>query len=112
MKNKSFECPNCTAPLEFVSGKQAMICPYCGTKVIKDDIDFYQEDSKNARLETITNSIIKIVGTKAQRELARKEKEEELQKRAEKERKEVPIYVAFFVVVFTVLLLLEHYGFL
>ena len=110
MRGMSFECPNCTAPLEYEPGKQVMYCPYCGAKVLKDDIDFYQEDSKNARLETFTDSVVKIVGTKEQRDQVRREKEEARQKALDRNRKAIPFEIGFFVILFGVLLLLEHYG--
>lgn len=112
MKNTSFNCPNCTAPLEFVPGKQAMFCPYCGAKIVKDDIDFYKEDSKNARIETVSDSILKAVGTKEQRAEIKRRKEEDRRKAAaENQKGSIPLLI-FIVALFGVLFAIEHFGLL
>lgn len=83
MKTQSFTCPNCNAPLESISGKPMMFCPYCGSKIANNDIAFYTEDSKTARIETVTDAIIKIFGTKEQRE-------EEARRNRDEARKNLP----------------------
>ncbi|HCP71253.1 MAG TPA: hypothetical protein DIT87_04355 [Clostridiales bacterium] len=80
MKTQSFTCPNCNAPLESISGKPMMFCPYCGSKIANNDIAFYAEDSKTARIETVTDAVIKILGTKEQREEAMQRYYEEARK--------------------------------
>lgn len=49
MELKSFTCPKCNAPLEPLKDSRFMFCPYCGTKIIIDDIEYYREDSKTQR---------------------------------------------------------------
>ena len=49
MKLKSLQCPNCHAPVERIEGANHMFCPYCGTKIVMDDIEFYKEDSETER---------------------------------------------------------------
>lgn len=49
MKLKSLQCPNCHAPVERIEGNHYMFCPYCGTKIVMDDIEFYKEDSETER---------------------------------------------------------------
>mgnify|MGYP000220908411 CR=1 FL=1 len=98
MKTQSFTCPNCNAPLESISGKPMMFCPYCGSKITNNDIAFYTEDSKTARIETVTNAIIKILGTKEQRE-------EAMQRYYEEARKDRP-YMLIVLIVLSVILVL------
>lgn len=49
MKLKPLQCPNCHAPVERIEGAHHMFCPYCGTKIVMDDIEFYKEDSETER---------------------------------------------------------------
>lgn len=65
VKTQSFTCPNCNAPLEPISWKPMMFFPCCGSKIANDDIAFYMEDSKNARTETVTDAMTKILGQKS-----------------------------------------------
>lgn len=107
MKLQSFNCPNCQAPLEKLNGKAMMFCPYCGAKIAQGEISFYKEDSKSARLETVIDSVTKIVGTKEQR-MAEKQRREE--KAAEDMRKFLPYMLLLFVMLMVLLVLAEHYG--
>lgn len=75
-----------------------MFCPYCGSKITNNDIAFYTEDSKTARIETVTNAIIKILGTKEQRE-------EAMQRYYEEARKDRP-YMLIVLIVLSVILVL------
>lgn len=110
MKLQSFNCPNCQAPLEKLNGKAMMFCPYCGAKIAQNDISFYKEDSKSARLETVIDSVTKIVGTKEQRMAEKQRREEKAAEEAEKARKAIPYWIAFLVFIFVMLWLLERYG--
>lgn len=110
MKTQSFTCPNCNAPLEPISGKPMMFCPYCGSKIANDDIAFYTEDSKTARTETVTDAITKILGTKEQRMAEKERKDEEARKNAEEARKLTPYLIILLAVVFVLLILAEHFG--
>lgn len=49
MNLKPLQCPNCHAPVERIEGNHYMFCPYCGTKIVMDDIEFYKEDSETER---------------------------------------------------------------
>lgn len=49
MKLKPLQCPNCHAPVERIEGNHYMFCPYCGTKIVMDDIEFYKEDAETER---------------------------------------------------------------
>lgn len=49
MNLKPLQCPNCHAPIERIEGNHYMFCPYCGTKIVMDDIEFYKEDSETER---------------------------------------------------------------
>ena len=49
MKFQAVECPNCKAPIEPLIDAMFMFCPYCGTKIIIDDIEVYNENSKTER---------------------------------------------------------------
>lgn len=49
MKLQTVECPNCKAPIEPFTDARFMFCPYCGTKIIIDDIEVYKENSKTER---------------------------------------------------------------
>lgn len=49
MKLKPLQCPNCHAPVERIEGTHHMFCPYCGTRIVMDDIEFYKEDSETER---------------------------------------------------------------
>lgn len=110
MNLKTYECPNCKAPLEDVAGKPLMFCPYCGTKIAKDDIEFYKEDSKTARLENVVDSVTKIVGTKDQRIEEKKRREEKAEEQRQKSLKMVPFEIAGIVILLLVLFLMERYG--
>ena len=98
MKTQSFTCPNCNAPLESISGKPMMFCPYCGSKIANDDIAFYAEDSKTARVETVTDAVIKILGTKEQRE-------EAMRRYYEEARKDRPYMLIVLIVIVVILVL-------
>ena len=108
MKTQSFTCPNCNAPLEPISGKPMMFCPYCGSKIANDDIAFYTEDSKTARTETVTDAITKIFGTKEQRMAEKERKDEEARKKSESSDKFVPYMVLFLLLMFLLLFLAER----
>ena len=99
MKTQSFTCPNCNAPLESISGKPMMFCPYCGSKIANNDIAFYAEDSKAARSETVTDAVIKILGTKEQRE-------EAMQRHYEEARKNLPHVMPLLLIIMIVPLVL------
>lgn len=49
MKLKSLQCPNCHAPVKRIEGAHRMFCPYCGTEIAMDDIEFYREDAETER---------------------------------------------------------------
>lgn len=49
MKLQEFACPNCHAPLVPIKDARYMFCDYCGTRIVIDDIEYYQEDSKTER---------------------------------------------------------------
>lgn len=49
MKLQAFECPNCKAPIEPLDDARFMFCPYCGTRILIDDIEVYKENSKTER---------------------------------------------------------------
>ena len=49
MKLQALECPKCKAPIEPIEDARFMFCPYCGVKIIIDDLAFYKENSKTAR---------------------------------------------------------------
>lgn len=49
MKLQAVECPNCKAPIEPLTDARFMFCPYCGTKIIIDDIEVHKENSKTER---------------------------------------------------------------
>lgn len=49
MKLQAFECPNCKAPIEPLNDARFMFCPYCGTRILIDDIEVYKENSKTER---------------------------------------------------------------
>lgn len=110
MELKPLQCPNCHAPVNRIEGVNHMFCPYCGTEIVMDDIEFYKEDSKTARIEKVTNAVSKIIGTREER-IQEKQRQEE---RAEKERKEamkrLPLWIALFVVIFALLAVAEHFG--
>lgn len=110
MKTQSFTCPNCNAPLESINGKPVMFCPYCGSKIANDDIAFYTEDSKTARIETVTDAVTKIFGTKEQRMAEKERKDEIARKNAEEARKLTPYLIILLAVVFVLLILAEHFG--
>ena len=57
-----------------------MFCQYCGSKIANDNIAFYTEDSKTARMETVTDAITKILGTKEQRMAEKERKDKEARK--------------------------------
>ena len=49
MELKPLQCPNCHAPVKRIEGAHHMFCPYCGTEIVMDDIEFYREDSETER---------------------------------------------------------------
>lgn len=49
MKLQALECPNCKAPVEPIEDARFMFCPYCGIRMIIDDIEYYRENSKTER---------------------------------------------------------------
>ena len=49
MKLQTVECPNCKAPIEPLTDARFMFCPYCGIKIIIDDIEVYKENSNTER---------------------------------------------------------------
>lgn len=101
MKTQSFTCPNCNTPLEPISGKPMMFCPYCGSKIANDGIAFYTEDSKTARTETVTDAITKIFGTKEQ-------KDEEARKSMAEARKNIPYMILLILLGLALLFLVER----
>lgn len=108
MKTQSFTCPNCNAPLEPISGKPMMFCPYCGSKIANGDIAFYTEDSKTARTETVTDAITKIFGTKEQRMAEKERKDEEARKSMAEARKSIPYMILLILLGFVLLFLAER----
>lgn len=108
MKTQSFTCPNCNAPLEPISGKPMMFCPYCGSKIANDDIAFYTEDSKTARTETVTDAITKIFGTKEQRMAEKERKDEEARKSVAEARKNIPYMILLILLGLALLFLAER----
>ena len=110
MNLKSLQCPNCHAPVERIEGANHMFCPYCGTKIVIDDIEFYKEDSKTARIENITNTISKVIGTKEERVKEKQRKEEQMEKARKEDLKRLPLWIALFTVIFALLAMAEHFG--
>lgn len=110
MKLQSFNCPNCKAPLEQKEDSPLLFCPYCGTKIASDDIEFYKEDSKTARVHTIANAVKEVIGTKEQREEERKAKRKEAEEAARKAEKNIPWLILMLVVLMGLLLVAEHFG--
>lgn len=49
MELKPLQCPNCHAPVKRIEGAHHMFCPYCGTEIVMDDIEFYREDAETER---------------------------------------------------------------
>lgn len=76
-----------------------MFCPYCGSKIANDDIAFYAEDSKTARIETVTDAVIKIFGTKEQRE-------EEARRNRDEARKSLPYLMLMLLILLILALVL------
>ena len=87
-----------------------MFCPYCGTKIVIDDIEFYKEDSKTARIENITNTISKVIGTKEERAKEKQRQEEQMEKARKEALKRLPLWIALLAVIFTLLAIAEHFG--
>lgn len=110
MNLKSFNCPNCKAPLEQKEDSPLLFCPYCGTKIASSDIEFYKEDSKTARVRTITNAVKEVVGTKEQRESERKAKRKEAEEAAIEARKNLPLFVCSLIICVILLLLAKYFG--
>lgn len=84
MKLQSFNCPNCKAPLEPIKDARFMFCPYCGNKIVIDDIDYYREDSKTQREQIRADKEVRKVEAKHNAEV---EKEREKRKAEESENK-------------------------
>ena len=82
MKLQSFNCPNCKAPLEPIKDARFMFCPYCGNKIVIDDIDYYREDSKTHREQIRADKEVRKVEAKHNAEV---EKEREKRKAQESE---------------------------
>lgn len=87
-----------------------MFCPYCGTKIVIDDIEFYKEDSKTARIENITNTISKVIGTKEERTKEKQRQEEQMEKARKEALKRIPLWIALFTIIFALLAMAEHFG--
>ena len=49
MKLQVLECPRCKAPVDPIEDVRFMFCPYCGAKIIIDDLGYYKENSKTVR---------------------------------------------------------------
>lgn len=77
MKLQSFNCPNCKAPLEPIKDARFMFCPYCGNKIVIDDIDYYREDSKTHREQIRADKEVRKVEAKHNAEVE-KEREKRL----------------------------------
>lgn len=77
MKLQSFNCPNCKAPLEPIKDARFMFCPYCGNKIVIDDIDYYREDSKTHREQIRADKEVRKVEAKHNAEIE-KEREKRL----------------------------------
>ena len=73
MKLQSFNCPNCKAPLEPIKDARFMFCPYCGNKIVIDDIDYYREDSKTHREQIRADKEVRKVEAKHNAELEKAE---------------------------------------
>lgn len=59
MKLQAMQCPNCKAPVEPIEDSRFMFCPYCGTKIVIDDIEYYREDAKTKRKRLETDAEIR-----------------------------------------------------
>lgn len=79
MKLQSFNCPNCGANLEPLDDARFMFCPYCGTKIVIADIEYYRENSKTQREKIRADKEVRKVEAKhnAEVEKMRLEKEED-----------------------------------
>ena len=80
MKLQSFACPNCQAPLEPIKDARFMFCPYCGTKIVIDDIEYYREDSKTQREQIRADREVRKVEVKHNAEVEKERAKMELEK--------------------------------
>lgn len=84
MKLQSFNCPNCKAPLEPIKDARFMFCPYCGNKIVIDDIDYYREDSKTHREQIRADKEVRKVEAKHNAEVEKERVKMELEKAEDK----------------------------
>lgn len=84
MKLQSFNCPNCKAPLEPIKDARFMFCPYCGNKIVIDDIDYYREDSKTHREQIRADKEVRKVEVKHNAEVEKERVKMELEKAEDK----------------------------
>ena len=84
MKLQSFNCPNCKAPLEPIKDARFMFCPYCGNKIVIDDIDYYREDSKTHREQIRADREVRKVEAKHNAEVEKERVKMELEKAEDK----------------------------
>jgi len=77
MDLKSFNCPNCQAPLEPLDDARFMFCPYCGTKIVIADIEYYRENSKTQREKIRADKEVRKVEAKSNAEIEKKRLEKE-----------------------------------
>lgn len=107
MKLQSFNCPNCKAPLEPIKDARFMFCPYCGNKIVIDDIDYYREDSKTHREQIRADKEVRKVEAKHNAEV---EKEREKRRKSESEDKTAIILIfglfgmVLFMIIFATIL--------
>ena len=94
MKLQAFECPNCKAPIEPLTDARFMFCPYCGAKVVIDDIEVYKENSKTER-ERI----------RADRDVQK----HEIDAKSKDDRIAVILAVALFIIVFGLIFISETF---
>ena len=80
MKLQSFNCPNCKAPLEPIKDARFMFCPYCGNKIVIDDIEYYREDSKTQREQIRADKEVRKVEAKHNAEVEKERVKMELEK--------------------------------
>lgn len=73
MKLQAMQCPNCKAPVEPIEDARFMFCPYCGTKILIDDIEYYKEDSKTKREKIKADRDVRKVEAKANAEVRKSE---------------------------------------
>lgn len=101
MKLQSFACPQCNAPLDPIKDARFMFCPYCGTKIVIDDIEYYKEDSKTQREQIRADREVRKVEAKHNAEV---EKEREKRKAEESENRMV-LFVLGGMAIMAILLL-------